>query len=289
MMQMNVLQRLDELIEESREIEAQAEKLQAGGPLHSANSYAVQQFQTQTQSWYANVLELLPHDLGERFEHEWTGPEGNCGLQHFVSDPTGWDPHGRQVYSDEYLWAIDPTKVLFAFPFDRCFQEPLRRQRKILVEAKHHPNIARSGHFDERGVAARFDFNSLHPQAVNAAGALFADGYYRNAILQACIALSGAVKEKSGIADKDGTPLMQQVFASKNPVLRVSENDDERLGMMWLFTGATMALRNPRAHHLGEGADQDATEAFEWLAFLSALMRVIDRAERIATDADLSG
>lgn len=282
---MNVLQRLDELIEESREIEAQAEELQAGGPLHSANSYAVAQFQKQSETWYASVLELLPPDLRERFKHEWTGPEGDCGPRHFVSDPTGEDPHGQQVYSDEYLQTIDPTKVLFAFPFERCFREPLRRQRRILGEAKYHTDIARPGRRDAL-VQTHLAFHYLHPRIVDAAGSLFADEHFRNAIFEASIALTEAVKEKSEVSERDGTSLMQFVFSVDKPILRVSDDKDERLGAMWLFTGAVMGVRNPRGHHLRTGEDLDVTQAFEWLAFISALMRMVDQSERVVIAED---
>lgn len=284
---MNVLQRLDELIEESREIEALAQKLQAAGPLHPAPLYAVQQFQKRHEAWYAATLEPLPADLRERFELEWTGPEGDCGQHDFVAESTGTGPDQRHVYDDAHLRTIDPTKLRFTYPYNRCFQVPLLRQRRILIEAKHHADIARRGRFGERDAEARLDINDLHPVVLNAAGELFADRYFRNAILQACIALAGTVREKSGSTIKTDAPLMEHVFSAKSPVLKASEDEDERQGMMWLFKGAAMGLRNPRAHHLGEGEDLDRTEAFEWLAFISGLMRVLDRAERVAPDSDL--
>jgi len=118
------------------------------------------------------------------------------------------------------------------------------------------------------------DLSVLHPDVVAASGELYRDGHYRQALLDATIALVERVKERANRHDLDGTPLMQQVFSPKRPVLRLSPNEDEQLGWMWLFSGAVMAIRNPKAHSLR--AQPDAQTAFEWLAFCSALFRLLD-------------
>ncbi len=274
---MNALQRLDELIEESREIEAKAEKLQAGGILNLSAPHAIHQFQHRSESWYASAIALLPPDLRERFEREWIGPVADCGQQDFVADPNGSAPDRRKIH-------IDPTKFRFTYPYERCFREPLLRQRRILLEAKHHSDFARRSRLDEDGVLAQPGFDNLHPKVVDAVGSRFQDGHYRDSILRSCIALTVVIREKTGSEIKQDTALIEKVFSLENPILKIAGNEDERRGMMWLFKGAVMGLRHPRAHHLGEGEDVDATEAFEWLAFISALMRVIDRAELVRND-----
>lgn len=62
----------------------------------------------------------------------------------------------------------------------------------------------------------------LHPEIEGAAGQLYRDGHYANAIVDAVKALNGLVRVRSGRDDLDGTTLMQQVFSPKNP------NDPER-------------------------------------------------------------
>ncbi len=280
---MNALQRLDELIEEAREIDAQAEKLQAAGPLSPAPPHAVREFQRRYHAWHTSVSELLPSDLQVRFERERTGPEGDCGQTHFADEPTRTGPDRRQVYDERNREMFVPSKLLYTYPYERCFREPLLRQVRILVEAKHRPDLAPHLSSNERGAPTKLDLRELHPKVIDAAGALFADGYYRNAILEACTALVGAVQDKSGIQDRHGTSLAEYVFSPKKTVLKVSEDVDERQGFMWLFSGAIMGLRNPRAHRPRDGKDFDAAQAFEWLAFVSALMRVVDRAEPVET------
>lgn len=114
----------------------------------------------------------------------------------------------------------------------------------------------------------------LHPLVQQTAGQLYKDGHYRQAILDTYIMLVEEVKKKSGRNDLDNTPLMQQVFSPKTPILRVSPDADEQQGFMWLYTGAVMGIRNPKAHRIIE--QKDPQRALEWLSFASVLLRILD-------------
>jgi uncharacterized protein (TIGR02391 family) len=127
-----------------------------------------------------------------------------------------------------------------------------------------------------------FELSSLHPLIQNVAGELYKGGHYRQAILDAYIQLVEAVKHKSGVFDKDNTPLMQTVFSANNPILEVSKNTDEQQGFMWLYSGATMGIRNPKAHRLVQQNDPQRT--LEWLSFASVLLRVLDDSIIIKTE-----
>ncbi len=115
---------------------------------------------------------------------------------------------------------------------------------------------------------------SLHSIVVSAAGKLFQDGHYRQAVLDAYIALVTRVKEVSGLTELDGKPLMQRVFSARNPVIRLSDDEGVQVGYMELFSGAVAAIRNQKAHSLEP--QLDAQRAFEWLSFASALLRMLD-------------
>jgi uncharacterized protein (TIGR02391 family) len=114
--------------------------------------------------------------------------------------------------------------------------------------------------------------DNLHPNVIRVAGKLFEDEHYRSAILDTYIDLVNRVKDISGRHDL--APLMQQVFSIKNPKIIVSGDQDEQQGFMWLFSGAVMAIRNPKAHKIMEQSDPQ--RAIEWLAFASVLHRVLD-------------
>jgi uncharacterized protein (TIGR02391 family) len=122
----------------------------------------------------------------------------------------------------------------------------------------------------------------LHNEIDRAAGGLFRDGHYANAISTAVIALNDFVRLRSGIADKDGTTLMEFVFSPKSPVLKFNDLQDEsdrneQKGFMMMFSGAVAGLRNPRAHKI---IKDDPEEALEFIAFISLLAKLVDKAKK---------
>jgi len=123
----------------------------------------------------------------------------------------------------------------------------------------------------------------LHHDIERATQKLTADGHYANAVENGCKMLDRLVQMKSGRVDLSDTALMNTVFSHKNPILRFnsmrSDSDrSEQQGMMHLYAGAMLALRNPRAH----GIIQDEPEqALEYIGFLSLLAKALDRTERI--------
>lgn len=148
------------------------------------------------------------------------------------------------------------------------------RTKLISLIMEKHKEV--SSHGDNANINSDMpiELSYLHPIVQKTAGELFRDGHYRQAILDTYIALVDAVKMKSGRHDLDNTPLMQTVFSIKNPLISVSADADEQLGFMWLFTGAVMGIRNPKAHRLIDQKDPQRT--LEWLSFASVLLRVLD-------------
>jgi len=123
----------------------------------------------------------------------------------------------------------------------------------------------------------------LHPEIARSASKLFEDGHYANAIEDACKALDGLVRIRSGRFDLSGTELMQRVFTPNNPVLKFNDlqtesDKSEQQGRMFLFCGAMLAVRNPRAHGLVEDS---AENALDYVAFLSLLAKMADKAEKV--------
>ena len=135
-------------------------------------------------------------------------------------------------------------------------------------------------------VAARvrtaFEGLELHSRIAAVTTELYRNGHYRNAVLDAAVALVNFVKEKSRRHDLDGAPLMRTVFSRNDSILafndlREQSDQDEQEGMMHLFEGAVLALRNPRAHTL---SDDSPEQALDYIAFLSLLAKHVERARR---------
>lgn len=123
----------------------------------------------------------------------------------------------------------------------------------------------------------------LHPEVGRAATKLFADGHHSNAVSEACKVLDMLAKMRSGETDLSGTSLMQHVFSFKNPVLQFNDlqsqsDKDEQQGMMFLYSGAILALRNPRAH---EVIEDDPEQALEYIGLLSLLAKALDRTNKV--------
>ena len=122
--------------------------------------------------------------------------------------------------------------------------------------------------------------SSTHQKIQAVAGPLYASGHYASAIFEAFKAVNNEVKLLSGL-DKDGQQLMAAAFDENHSVLRLnalqSQSDrDEQAGFKFLYMGAILGIRNPKAHD--NVANPDEARTLEYLSFASLLMRRLDDA-----------
>jgi uncharacterized protein (TIGR02391 family) len=115
---------------------------------------------------------------------------------------------------------------------------------------------------------------NLHPRIADVAADLFEDGYHWEAVFAASKAIVNFVKERSGQHQLDGTSLMRTVFSRNNPILAFNDLQDqtdldEQEGMMHLFEGAVLGIRNPGGHAFPEGPEQRAAEYLSLLSLLA--------------------
>jgi len=180
----------------------------------------------------------------------------------------------------EKAFAIGGAVDLFGSDEIDAIDEQIAYLEALIADlsAGHPPSPTRTPVPMQREIARL----QLHSRVIEVASQLFSDGHYRQAVLDTYIALVEQVKLKSGLP-LDNTPLMQQAFSPDKPRLQVSADKDEQLGFMWLFSGAVMAIRNPKAHRLMQ--QQDPQRTLEWLCFASALFCVLDGCSPSATSA----
>jgi uncharacterized protein (TIGR02391 family) len=134
-----------------------------------------------------------------------------------------------------------------------------------------------------RAPSTYFSKLNLHPRIADVASDLFLDGYHWEAVFAAAKALINYLKERSGKHDLDGTALVRTVFSKNGPALAFNDLSDqtdldEQEGMMHLFEGAVMAIRNPGGHSFPEGSEQ---RAVEYISLLSLLAYRIQEARKV--------
>jgi uncharacterized protein (TIGR02391 family) len=196
------------------------------------------------------------------------------------------------VEYDRYRWSVtrlDTASV--SFMYDTPIYEIREGLKQGIATAKANLESIKKGFLEELRDAGHtatgktlkaYEGLELHPAIERAAGQLFKDGHYANAIEDAVKALNALVRLNSGIEDKDGTALMEYVFSPKNPVLKFNDladsfDLDEQKGFMMMFSGAVAGLRNPRAHKL---IKDDPEMALEFIAFISLLAELADKARK---------
>lgn len=133
----------------------------------------------------------------------------------------------------------------------------------------------------ESQIVACFGLLHVHPRIRKASEPLFRDGHYGQAVLEAFKAVNNSVKEKSARGDLDGKALMAEVFRPESATLRLNElktksDRDEQEGDKFLYMGAQVGIRNPKAHE--EISQMEAADAFKLIAFASHLCQRVDDA-----------
>ncbi len=163
--------------------------------------------------------------------------------------------------------------------------------RQGMAAAKAHLETIKAGFLEELGDAGHtgtaktlkaYEGLELHAAIERAAGKLFHDGHYANAVEDAVKALNALVRLNSGVDDKDGSSLMEHAFSPKNPILKFNSladasDLDEQRGFMMMFSGSVAGLRNPRAHKI---IKDDPEKALEFIAFVSLLAKLADQAKK---------
>jgi len=123
-----------------------------------------------------------------------------------------------------------------------------------------------------------FDSLELHTKVIYTSRKLFEDGHYRDAIYRAFVEVETFVKAKAN-SQLSGKNLMSEVFRQPNPKIKlnplVSQTDkDEQEGFMFLYMGATVGIRNPKAHE--NIIQTDPYKALRYLSLASLLIERID-------------
>lgn len=148
----------------------------------------------------------------------------------------------------------------------KLFEQIVRNTHAAVEE---RPDAAQRHPFDERNL-----YSGL-PAKVRR---LFDDGHYAEATFEAFKYVDKVVQGLSSSRDS-GQKLMMSVFAVETAKIKLtplsSQSEiDEQKGYQFLFSGAVMAIRNPRGHEVEISDDPDT--CLDHLSFASLLLRRLD-------------
>ncbi len=123
----------------------------------------------------------------------------------------------------------------------------------------------------------------IHPNIIRSSYRQYREGLYRDAVLNAIVAVFDLIRERTGLSE-DGVQLVGRAFSIDNPVLILSTLDtdsgqNEQKGFIQILQGAYIGIRNPKAHSLRMNPTQDA--AAQYLVFASLLARRIEESRVI--------
>ncbi len=228
-----------------------------------------------------DIEEFDPSSLSQRSDPRLGALENK--LEDTIADVFG---HGTLEYHRFSPGSLDTAgyNMMYATPLDeviRSVQESKQRELTNLqtIIELFNEKLEDGGESPASKARRAFGDLDLHPEIARACSKLFSDGHYAEAVENACKVLDMLVKMRSMRMDPSGTELMQLVFSPKAPVLKFNEqkNDSERSeqqGMMYLFAGTMLAIRNPRAHGLVKDHPENAVA---YISFISMLAKALDR------------
>ena len=116
------------------------------------------------------------------------------------------------------------------------------------------------------------DLSRLHLSIKDKVEKLINEGNNDSAVFSAFKTLEIEVKNKSGV-NETGMTLMNKVFSSNNPIIKLSDDKNEQEGFMYLFKGAMGAIRNREGHN---NVKYSTEETIELVSFASYLIRLLD-------------
>ena len=121
----------------------------------------------------------------------------------------------------------------------------------------------------------------LHPIIIQSSYQQFRSGLYRDAVLNAVVAVFDLIRQRTNI-DKDGADLAAEAFSLSRPLLAVSALDSEsgrsdQKGFIQLLQGTYLGIRNPKAHSLTSDLTEVATA--QHLVLASLLARRVSEAK----------
>lgn len=217
---------------------------------------------------------LNPEEIQERYDPIFQAVEDK--IEHNLVETFGnntTEYYRYRVELDTAGWSMGYEKPIHEVRdgYRKGIEQAIGKLETVIAIFKE--NLGDMGETPSGRASRGFEELNIHPDIKRNVSELFQNGHYSNAIEDACKVLDGLVKVRSGKFDMSGTELMQSVFSAKNPVLKFNDLSSEsakseQKGMMFLYSGTMLAMRNPRAHGIVEDEPENALELISFISFL---------------------
>ncbi|MDR3390720.1 MAG: TIGR02391 family protein [Sulfuriferula sp.] len=152
-------------------------------------------------------------------------------------------------------------------------------QFQLVVRRVQSITAARS---EPAGGSHPFDDRNIHTRIQSTSKKLFDDGHYASATFEAYKLIDKEVSTLAKVSES-GVKLMMKVFNEQSPIIRLTDmsstsEKDEQEGYKFIFSGAVMAIRNPRGHEYG--IRESPTECLDHLSLASLLLRRLENTKK---------
>ncbi|WP_234452455.1 TIGR02391 family protein [Pseudomonas sp. MF6747] len=149
------------------------------------------------------------------------------------------------------------------------FEEIVRRTKEVVDGGSDAKNIA----------LHPFELRNIHQSFYGKVKKLFDNGHCAESTFEAFKLIDKLVQRLCQV-DESGFKLMMNAFNETKPMLTLADlsttsGRDEQKGYSFLFSGAVMAIRNPRGHEINLSDDPDT--CLDHLAFASLLLRRLEQ------------
>lgn len=160
---------------------------------------------------------------------------------------SGWEPnktnpwYSGELSLEEFINAVNSLYEFLATSWENSIGE---------TEFIHYFELLQK--YDNKQTEDINFWSLIHPEIKRVAQPRFNSHHYADSVLTAFIEIEDKVRTLIG-EDLSGSPLMQKAFSPQNPLIILDEIDtrsgkDLQRGYMELFSGAMLAIRNPKAH-----------------------------------------
>lgn len=154
--------------------------------------------------------------------------------------------------------------------------EPLLEFERIVRKA----NQFTEARLEPSGGLHPFDERNIHPKLVIIARDLFDNGHYSQATFEGYKFLDKEIQRHSHLSES-GFKLAMRVFAVESPLIKLTpllntSEIDEQKGYQFIFSGTTLAIRNPRGHEYSIMDSPD--KCLDHLNLASMLLRRLEEA-----------